>query len=512
MNTWSSTASLRPATVLSYEKVLLWTAGLLYVAIAAGAMLHHVPWGDEIHRWNIAKGSASYADVIYNSRFEGHPPTWYTIMWIISRFTHNFLYVQVVHLVIASATVFLLLFYSPLPLLSRLLIPFGYYFLFEFAVLTRNYAIGVLLVFCICGLLRQQFKYKAILYYALLLLLSNGHLFALLLAGSLHLYYLWWNYEQYKSTKGLAGHMVAGLLVLLPSLYFIFPPSGGALAVPFWLDRWNASNIITTIQSPIRSMIPVPAWWEAHWWNTEFLMQWQAHHTWLKYVTPFLAAAIVVLMVSLLWKSRKSLLLFGANLLATALVSIVVFPLGCARYAGLIFIGFLAAWWLYCYEYRTSRWQQRLFNVLLVVQIVATAIALSSEWNKPFSNFNRVGGLIAKAPAGEKLVCDYWGLNAVAAFTDRPLYCIDLQREVNFLLWDEHMARLMKLPHRYADGAAQLFQQGLDGFWMISSGSPAELAKVDDLFQQTYNVALTDSVGGAIEKGGNVYLYRVEKH
>jgi len=509
MNTYTPTASLRAAPALSFEKILLWIAGLIYLAVAIGAVWHHEPWGDEIHSWNIAKGSATYAEMIYNSRFEGHPPTWYTIMWMLSRFTHDFFYVQLVHLLIASCSVLMILFYSPLPLISRLLIPFGYYFLFEFAILSRNYAVGVLLAFCICLLIRKRFKYKAFLYYTLLLLLSNGHLFALLLAGSIHLYYLLWNYEQYGSRSVIAWHVAAGALVLLPSLYFIFPPSGGALAVPFWLERWQLSNIIITIQSPIRSMMPLPAWWEANWWNTEFLMQWQARYTWMKYLTPFLALAIVVVMVNLLWKSRKSLALFMANGLATALVSIVVFPLGCARYAGLIFVGFLVAWWLYSYEYRSSRRQQYLVNSLLIVQVIAALFAVGSDWNKPFSNFNKVGALMEKAPAGEKLVSDYWGLNAVAAFTDQSLYCLDLQKEVSFLLWDEQMARLMKQPHRYVHGASQLFQQGISSFWMISSGSPTDLVKVDDLFQRQYKVELVDRIEGAIEKGGNVYLYKV---
>src|SRR6185503_14787340 len=157
---------------------------------------HHEMWGDEIHSWNIAKGSRGFFGLINNSRYEGHPPAWYVILWSISKFTHNLAYVQAVHLIIASLSVFLILFFSPFPLSTRVLIPFGYFFLFEYAVLSRNYAIGVLLAICICLLIRKKFRYKLILYYVLLFLLSNTHLLAILLAGSLHLYFLLFLNEQ----------------------------------------------------------------------------------------------------------------------------------------------------------------------------------------------------------------------------------------------------------------------------------------------------------------------------
>lgn len=492
-------------------KLLPGIAFLLYGLLAVYAVMHHEPWGDEIHSWNIAKGSASYFDVIQNSRYEGHPPTWYSIMWIVSKFTHHFMGVQVVHLVIASLTVFLILFHAPLPLVARLLIPFGYYFAFEFSILTRNYAIGVLAAFCICLIMRRTFRYKMVVYYVLLLLLSNGHLFGLILAGSFQLYYLWWDYEQHKNVKRIALHLLAGALLLLPSFYFIFPPSTGALNVHFWMNRWHISNVIITVQSPLRSLMPVPAWWTEHFWNTQFLMEWQYQYRWMKYFTPFLSAGIIVALYFILRRSRKSTVLFFSNLLATAFISIVVFPLGCARYAGLIYIGFLAAWWLYCYEATPARWHKWVINSLLVVQIIAAAVAIGADSNRPFSNFNRVGELVHKVPVSEKVVVDYWGLNAIAAFMDKPFYCLDLKKELSFLLWDSDMAHLMKTNYRYAEGADLLAAQGFTRFWMISTGSPEALSKIDSRFARDFQVVLVDKIEGSIEKGGNLYLYRVAK-
>lgn len=481
----------------------------LFVILAGYTMAHHEPWGDEIHSWNIAKGSASYLDVIQNSRYEGHPPTWYTIMWIVSKFTHDFSWVQMVHLTIATLTVFLILFYSPLPLVARLLIPFGYYFSFEFSIITRNYAIGVLVAFCICLIMRRTFPYKMVCYYLLLLLLSNGHLLGLILAGSFHLYYLLWDYEQHKNIKRIGLHILAGALFLLPSCYFMFPPSTGALNVGFWMNRWDISNVMITIQSPLRSITPIPAWWNEHFWNTQFLMEWQYRYRWMKYITPFLSVGIIVAIFFILRKSRKSTILFFTNLLLTSFISIVVFPLGSARYAGLIYIGFLAAWWLYCYEATPVRWYKWVVNGLLVIQMIAAGVAIGADSGRPFSNFNRVGELVNKVPAHEKVVVDYWGLNAIATFMDKPFYCLDLKKEVSFLLWDSDMAHLMKSNYRYTEGADYLATQGITKFWMVSTGSPESLSKVDTRFAKDFHVELVDKIEGAIEKRGNLYLYRI---
>lgn len=100
----------------------LWVTFILYLILAGYTIASHEMWGDEIHSWNIAKGSAGFFDLIGNSRYEGHPPFWYVILWSISKFTHELVYVQAVHLIIASLSVFLILFFSPLPFTTRVLI------------------------------------------------------------------------------------------------------------------------------------------------------------------------------------------------------------------------------------------------------------------------------------------------------------------------------------------------------------------------------------------------------
>ncbi|WP_276481983.1 hypothetical protein [Paraflavitalea pollutisoli] len=513
MTSFATVMPGRTGKILSYEQLALWTVFGMYLLLLGLAIVHHEPWGDEVHSWNIAKGSATYLDVIRNSRFEGHPPTWYTVMWLVSKCTHHFVYVQVVHGILAATSVWLILFYAPLPFWSRLLAPFGYFLLFEYATLTRNYAIGVLLACCICVVMHRPFKGQLLCYYALLLLLSNTHLLGLLLAGSIHVYYILDRYAKQPGAAKQAGSFLLGLLCLLPAGYFITPPTGSALDFDFWLKRMFSSaqsNFMITVQAPLRVLVPLPAWWQDHWWNTQFLLDWQGSYRWLKYGTPLLALFIAGAMIYVLRRHRPSLWLFLTNLSVTALLSMTIFPIGCARYGGYIFISWIVAWWLSCYHVAPLPRKQRMANGLLIMQALAALVAIGLDWNRPFSNFNRVGELAQKVPASRTLVCDYWGLNAVAAFMDQPMYCMDLQQETAYLLWNERMAELMRSPYRYSLGAQQLNKQGVAQFYMISSNPPPTIIRLDDRLEKLYAVTLVDKREGAVESGGNLYLYSIQ--
>ena len=490
-----------------FERSVLWVGFLLYLILSAYTTMHHEMWGDEIHSWNIAKGSTSYADLIHNTRYEGHPPVWYTIIWTISKFTHNLVYVQMVHWVIAALIVFLVLFFSPMPLVSRVLIPFGYYFLYEYSVLSRNYAIGILLACVICIVMRKEFRYKVLLYYLLLLLMSNTHLLALVLAGCIHLYFLLQNIRQRRAAKTIAVHVLAGALVLLPALYFIFPPSDSQLNTQYWINRWNSEQIKALGQAPLRSFIPVPAWWEMHFWNTQFLLD-SPHKS--KFLNLLIALVPMAMAVYILYGEKKSLALFLSNLMLNFIIALVVFPLTSARYAGFLYIGFVVSYWLYCYEVPVTTRKKIIANCLLIVQAITGLFMVARDISLPFSNAYKVPELLRSPASGERIVTDYWAMNTISAFADKSMYCIDIQREISFVLWGPELGDALKKPHRYFDGVKNLFhKEKLNKIYMISTGPPEMLRKADPKLFEAYSVVVTDKRVGAVEKGGNLYLYEI---
>ena len=489
---------------------VLWGVFILYAIVAGYIMIHHELWGDELHSWNIAKASGSFPDLISNTRYEGHPPLWYILLWTISKFTHDPVYMQWIQLVIACMAAFLILFYSPFPFITRILIPFGYFFIYEYSILCRNYAVGVLLALFICLIIYKDFKYKTFLYYALLLLLSNTHLVALFLAASLHLYFFLLNLEQKKKTTVLALHILFGGLIFLSAVYFISPPSDSEMNADFWRNRWSVNQLNDIGQLPLHAFIPFPAWWNEHFWNTQFLLEAKNKYPLLKLINPIIVLMLIWTIFIILRKYKKSLILFAANLSLSFVVTIAVFPLTTPRYSGFIFIGFMIAYWLYRYNTPGDRRNSWLVNIILLIQIIAASFVVSKDIRLPFSNAFKVNELLNKVAQNEKTVTDYWALNAIAAFADKSFYCIDMQKEMSYLLWNSELANNLKRPDRYYVGINNLFQkEGIKKVWLVSTRSPESLNRADSKIFTTFKVRLVDKREGAIEKGSDLYLYEI---
>jgi hypothetical protein len=495
---------------VSLKQPLLWVAFLLYLLVAAFTLVNHEMWADELHSWNIAKGSESFSDIFRNSRYEGHPPLWYIILWTIAQFTHDLAAVQAVHLLMAAVPVFLILFYSKIPVATRLLMPFGYFFLFEYAVLSRNYAIGILLACLVCLVIRRNFRYKTVLYYTLLLLLANTHLLGTLLAGSLHVYFLIWQMQQKRSAGIIVGHVLLGILVALPAVYFILPPSDSVLNAQVQTGNRFVPRAKAFMQAPLRSMLPMPAWWRYNWWNTQLLVDVKESAAIIRLLSLAVAIAVPVLAFFILRNERKSLALFFANFFFSLVIALTVLTLGTARYSGFIFIGFVLALWLYCEEKPLIAWKKMVINTMLGVQAMAGMFAVVKDIQSPFSNSYRVQELIQQVPAGKKLVCDYWAVNTYSAYVDEPVYCIDLQKEADMVLFDNYLRQKLRSKYRYLEGINYFDNTtGTRSFYMLSTHSPATLSAIDPFLQSEFQVRLVDKREGAIEKFSNLYLYEI---
>ena len=492
-----------------FSKPLLWIVFGLYIIVAGFTMYHHELWGDEFHSWNIAKGSSSFLDLIHNRRYEGHPPVWYTILWVISKFTHNLMYVQIVHFTIAVSIIFVMLFYSPLPNSVKILLPFGYYFLFEYAVLSRNYALGILAGFIVCIIINKEFKYKFILYYALLLVISNVHLLALLLAASLHLYFLISTIEQKKKRTATASHILLGVLVFLPAVHFISQPPESQINLMYFVRGWNLSQFAIDMQAPLRSFMPIPAWWQYSFWNTQFLLELHHKYKFLKVISPLLAFTFVGVGCCILKNNKKSLALFAANTFLTFIVG-NIFSLTTQRYCGFIFIGFIVAYWLYCYDNPVQQKSKKMIvTILLLIQLIAGIFIVSKDIALPFSNGYLVKELVHEVPVNKKLVTDYCALNTVSSCMDQTCYCVDVERNMSFIVWGADKPMLDD-SNRYSHGLNYLFdKEKIQTVYLVSIISPKDLTLVDKKLFTSFNVTLIDKREGAIDKGSNLYLYKI---
>ena len=126
-----------------------------YALTLAVLLAHHEMWADEIQAWLLARDSAGVLELLANLKYEGHPPIWYLLLMPLTRMTNNPAVMQALHWVIAVSAVYIIVRHAPLTALQRALLPFGYYPLFEYGAVSRNYALGLLLTAAACSLFRN---------------------------------------------------------------------------------------------------------------------------------------------------------------------------------------------------------------------------------------------------------------------------------------------------------------------------------------------------------------------
>src|SRR6185437_15816935 len=112
---------------------------LLYVQLA-----HHILWRDELNALAITWASPTISSLFWHIHHEGHPWLWYVILWIPSRFTQSVLVLKFVQGIVSTAIILFVALRSPFRTWEKALVLAGYFFVFEYTVLSRMY--GVLLL------------------------------------------------------------------------------------------------------------------------------------------------------------------------------------------------------------------------------------------------------------------------------------------------------------------------------------------------------------------------------
>ena len=177
--------SLKPkrfslANIQHFESFLL----LVFFVLGLLGILNHAMWRDELNGWLIARDSASLTDFWNNIRYEGHPILWYACLYLLNQITPNAIAMQLFHLLLATMGMGLFIYFSPFSRLQKLLFTLGYLPIYEYLLISRNYAIGVLFLFAFCTFFKSREKSYFTLA-IILALLANTNAYCLLITVAL---------------------------------------------------------------------------------------------------------------------------------------------------------------------------------------------------------------------------------------------------------------------------------------------------------------------------------------
>lgn len=204
---------------------------ITFCILSAIGILHHEMWRDELEAWLIANNSNSVSELLNNLRYTGHPALWYICLYFITRFTNNVLAMQIFHLIIATGFVSLFLFYAPFTKLQKFLFCFGYFILYEYTIISRNYGLGLLFLFAFCILYR--YRDRSYLPLAIILfLLSHTNAYSLIIGFALALTLVvdaYFNRKQRRQLYSQRWTIIASLIIyltgLITSILQMIPPS-----------------------------------------------------------------------------------------------------------------------------------------------------------------------------------------------------------------------------------------------------------------------------------------------
>jgi hypothetical protein len=130
----------------------------LHLAVVTFATATHEMWRDELHCWLVARDSATPWQVVRERAYDGQPPLWYWLLWLLTRVTWHPELMRVVHVAIATSAVLVIARFAPFGRAPRALFAFGYFVAYEYAALSRCYGLALLFALILCANHERRFE------------------------------------------------------------------------------------------------------------------------------------------------------------------------------------------------------------------------------------------------------------------------------------------------------------------------------------------------------------------
>jgi len=384
-------------------------------------MSHHEMWRDEMMAWLLGRDAPAPWQVFSLIKYEGHPGLWYLLIWPFAHLSWNPAWMQALHALIAGAAVFVLLRYAPFSWSLRVVLALGYFLAYEWAVIARNYAVSVLLLFLFCAGYRDRWRrFPALALVLFLLCHTNVHSLILV---SIFFVVLLLEFPvafvgQWGGANLFLGRVILGFLIiaagLVTAVVQLRPPADSGTARE-WVFDWQPERFQKVASIFSRAYLPLPTD-RVNFWNGNRLLEagnaspprpWFAVP--LDRSVP--VAACIVGVGCLFFVKRPWMLV--PYLLGSAALSVFFYVkyFGSLRNHGFLFLLFVVTVWLST-DYRpwhTSHarievpltfWDRHRMKVLLLLGMVhvwGTWIAVGQDWREPFSNGREAAAWIRAA-------------------------------------------------------------------------------------------------------------------
>lgn len=492
---------------------------LIYCALSYIGILHHEIWYDEAQAWLIARDSPSLPDLFENLKYEGHPFLWHFLLFGITRFTLDPFWMQVFHILLSTTTVFIFLKKAPFNWLFKTLFIFGYFMIFEYNLISRNYILSVLLLFLACAFYKDR-KHKFLLISLLLTLTLNVHLFFAVVAISLFLLFL---YEyRFENKFCSAKHFVLGIGVFLIGIsslvYQLIPPKDSL----FFASKEKISLLDQATHSSsflAKGLINIPDFRLSHFWNTNLIVNFS------KPITLLLTLLLLLVPILLFYKNRKILFFVYSSFLALFLLFFLVRVHG-ARFNGVAWIVIVMGLWMSHQlsdannplqktgaKLKWDKCRNPIIYTFLLLHFFSGIYAYSMDFKYPFCTSNQLRDYLKtnQLDTKEIVVISYEGVSLNAVLQKKVFFLSKNERQSFFNLKydykiDETESGVITLLRNYANTSS-------GDFIFVSHLNLKSInqKKVWQKINTNLKIKFLSSCGNSIFEGSDVFIYEVAK-
>lgn len=352
--------------IISLINYIGFSSLLLFIFLCLGltGILNHAMWRDELNPWLVARDSNSLVELFQNIKYEGHPGLWYICLYLLNQFTHNPLAMQITHLIIATGSIYIFLKYSRFTQLQKILFAFGYLPFYEYLIISRNYAIGILMIVAFCASYNTRKKSYLILS-VLLFLLANANAYCLFISIALGLGLIL-EYSLQKqlaiatlaSRRDLVCSLTVFLLGIAISLAQLVPPGDSTLqgGLAGWTLHFDMRHLA-------KALIRI--------WNSYIVILIPGDSSVEVFLFAALALVFFIFVSSLLIRKPIAFFIYIVGTLEIVLFTYVKF-LGSARHYGHLYILLIASLWIASYYPKSNFLLQPFSSRVSVLQNLGT--------------------------------------------------------------------------------------------------------------------------------------------
>ncbi|MTJ07785.1 hypothetical protein [Anabaena sp. UHCC 0204] len=427
-----------------------WLIIIVFSILGFIGILNHSMWRDELNPWLIIRDSESWQNLIGNIRYEGHPVLWYFSLALLRSIADNPIIMQLFHLGLAISSVAIFCLKSPFDYRQKFLFSFGYLPFYEYLLISRNYAFGMLFIFAFCAVFSSRKKTYIIL--AILLgLMANSNAYALFISFAL-LLTLGFEFcfdrehrQEYLNKDKKYDLLISAAIIVfcfILAINIIIPPTDSYLHGGLnggWSVKLDIRHLLRSI---------------GRLFGGYFLII-PTHKRWLDLIVcAVIALFVAIITVFKLSKKPVPLFFYILGTLEILTFAYLRFSGSSPRHFGHFYLVFVAALWLGSYYQESSfldnkfiipnktlefgkNWHYRIFMAILYMQFLGGIYGFTRDLVIPYSASRETIQYIRQSQLEDEFIVASRDANmaALSGYLNRKFYYPELQNMGSFTLF-----------------------------------------------------------------------------